>query len=539
MTITQRMNIYDNGDDVYKAFIMYSGVNLIGGFYGDEISSEIGADGGRVLSGENTWELANETILDGSSANSYHVVWFGSNGYKNINYNVLSGISIPKELDERTILDGFTITGGFANIDSKIENTTNAKKKFMHLIGGGAAIGGNGEIQNCIVSNNKAKFGGGGMALFDGAIAKNCWINNNETVGANLKFSGVLGYGTKDFWRADGAGIIALGYNNEVLIENSSISNNLCKANDNYPNEPSTTNNKTNNGGGVFLSKATLLNCKVFDNEIVKNPSSYAGGSKASCGGAVYVYSKGIIDNCEIYDNGFVNNDYQNGAGIYMADYESLASNQRDLLIKNSFIHSNREGVAIGIDSRFSSVENSVIANNSGVGLHGYSNCKNNLTVNCVIYNNAGNGWSQTSNANNSKNKIINSTIVRNNGRGISIQNDNNNHEIINCVDWANKTNSSFKNSKISYSAFSYTPPAGTGNIQISADNMDENGPKFINPISNYTQNLSDWQDADWNISDDSPLIDMGNKTSIPSINTTDIANNDRIMGCNVDIWCV
>lgn len=69
-------------DDVYKSIIMYSGVNVYGGFAGTETTKEIGVQGGRQLasSGDN-WDFANPTILDGGTTLSYHVLWFGSNGF--------------------------------------------------------------------------------------------------------------------------------------------------------------------------------------------------------------------------------------------------------------------------------------------------------------------------------------------------------------------------------------------------------------------------------------------------------------------------
>jgi hypothetical protein len=520
---------------VYKSFIMYSGVNVYGGFEGVETTREVGVPGGRQLTGDDTWDYAYPTILDGSPDNSYHVVWFASNGFVSISYQGVSGVMIPQQLPQQTILEGFTIRGGFANIGIRVENSNDSKRRFTHLAGGGVAIVGNGEIHNCIIEENLAKYGGAGIAAFDGALVNQCLIRNNEAIGANF-YLGLWEWPigiSFDYWRTDGAGMVAMGSEDNIAtVSNSVISDNLGRANDNYPGTPSSLNNKTNNGGGIYLANGVMINSVVSGNNIVVNPSPYDDGAAASCGGGVYVFAKGLVENCEIYDNGFLTGS-QNGAGIFMADYTQDATSYEDLVIRNSFVHTNRAGGGVAIDAQYSTIENSIVANNTGNGIYGYGNCRRLRTVNSIMYNNSAAGWGQTANANNRDNQLINSTVVRN-STGVAIGNTNN-HVVRNSLVWGNNSNpATISNATVSYSAFSFTPPAGTGNIQIDTDN--EIGPRFVNPTSSHGINQTDWLEADWRIQMGSQCIDMGDASLIPAQYITDLYGNGRVIGCNIDI---
>jgi len=526
-------------DDEFKAFIMYSGTNVYGGFAGDETTKDVGVPGGRQLSGTNPWEFANQTILDGSATNSYHVVWYGSNGFSPYDLD-FGGLSIPimiaNPLDEITVMDGFTITGGFAGMDMRIENDPLSIANYMHLSGGGVAINGNGELHNCIVENNTAKYGGGGIAMFDGAVVNQCLITNNNAIGANFYEDGTLGFGSIDYWRTDGAGIAAIGSeDNSNLISNSVISNNVGESNDNYPGAPSADNNKFNNGGGVYLANSIMQNTIVAGNNIAVNPSPYAGGAHASCGGGVYLYSRGIVDDCEITDNGFLSGS-QNAAGIFIADYgtETVATDYYDLILKNSYVHSNRAGGAIAVDAQFSTIENTKVANNTGSGIYGYGNCKNNRVVNCIIFNNSGAGWVHSASENNQDNQLINSTVVRNN-TGVSIAGTDKDHLIYNSIVWGNNSNPATinANATVNNSAFSFVPPAGN-NFQLDDNNAD--GPMFVDPTINHGTGIAGWETANWNLQEESPCIDAGDMNFIPVANTTDFYGNDRVQSCNADL---
>jgi hypothetical protein len=516
--------------DAYKTFMMYAGVNVYGGFAGTELSKDA-----RALSGSDPWEFANPTVLDGSTTGSYHVVWFCTNGFYTETYEGVT-VYFPSALASQSVMDGFTITGGFANYPTRIQSSsTDAKQNFCHYSGGGVALTGKGELHNCVVQNNKARYSGAGIAMQLDSKVLYCVVENNEGIGANFYNAGFLGIGAFNYWRCDGAGIGTKGSTSaRGLIDHCIIRNNLGQSNDLYPNPPSATYNKFNQGGGLCVFRTDVTNCKISSNNIKKNPSSYAGGSGPSCGGGVYMQSNAYLYNCEITDNGFVDNAAQNGAGIFMADEQVAATNYTDLLVKNCYVHTNRAGGAIAYDAGYQQIENTIVANNPGYAVYSYGNATNGRTVNCLIYNNQG-GWCNTTNTSNKNHSLINSTVVKNGGYGVLVQNSNA-YSISNSLIWGNTNNYAIPATvTINNSAFDYTTmPAGTNLIQLPTTN--DPGPVFLNPTTTAGINQADWESASWRIGNTSLCKDAGNNSFINTITTVDINGDPRIQGGTVDL---
>jgi len=513
--------------DYYKSFSMYAGVNVYGGFNGTETSTAQ-----RQMNSSDPWDFTYPTILDGQDT-SYHVVWFCTNGFHDESYEGITA-KLPNSLTSQAILDGFTVENGYAAYPGNIENATAPRNNIGHFSGGGVALTGLGEVNNCIVQSNRAKHSGAGVSMQFNSIIYNSLIQNNEAIGAHF-IAKILFITIADFWRADGAGISARGNDTDgrPLIDNCKIYNNLGQANNNYPGTPSTTTGNYNLGGGVALYFADLTNSVISSNNIKKAPYPYGGtDSGPSCGGGIYLYANGTIVNCEVYDNGFVDNDAQNGAGIFVEDYTEHAGTWTDILVKDCYVHSNRAGGAIANDAHYSQIENCVFANNMSSAVYGYGNCENSRTVNCLIYNNQSSGWVQSTNANNRNNWLINSTVVKN-GSGISATGTNT-YYVRNSVAWGNNSNPSIPaNVLCEYSAFSFTPPAGTGNFQVAADNSDA---MFVSPTASAGVNQAGWQDAVWSVQAGSDLVDAGYNSHILSITTADILGNARNQGAAVDI---
>jgi hypothetical protein len=515
--------------DYYKSFSMYAGVDVYGGFFGDEATKEA-----RQKNSADAWEFTYPTILDGQNT-SYHVVWFCTNGFHDESYEGITA-KLPNSLTLKAILDGFTVTGGFANYPGNIENATAPRNNIGHFSGGGVALTGLGEVNNCIVQANKAKHSGAGVSMQFNAVLYNSLVQNNEAIGAHF-VAKVWIFTVADFWRADGAGISARGNSTDgrPLIDNCKIHNNLAQANNNYPGTPTFVGNH-NLGGGVALYFADLTNSMVSSNNIKKAPydSGYGGtDSGPSCGGGIYLYANGTIVNCEVTDNGFVDNDAQNGAGIFVEDYTEHAGAWTDILVKDCYIYSNRAGGAIANDAHYSQIENCIVANNAGNGVYGYGNCNNARTFNSLIYNNSGAGWTNATNSTNNSNWLINSTVAKN-GSGIGNGNTAGTYYVRNSVVWGNNSNPSIPNVACEYSAFSFTPPAGTGNIQIATDNAT--GPMFVSPTATAGVNQAGWADAVWSVQNGSPLIDAGYGNHILPITSVDIQGNNRNQGSAVDI---
>jgi len=508
----------------YKSFLMYAGVDVYGGFEGTETTSTIGIIGGRQLDSTGiAWNFAHPTIFDG--AGSYHTVWFGTNGFETFSSFGVSGLYRPKRLTAPSNLNGVTLKNGYANIGGVIENTTTSKKNFMHMSGGGACFAGNSYMSNCIVENSKAKFGGGGVVLYDLSSVDYSMIRNNEVTGAHFDYT--ILFTTYDYWKACGGGILTLADTaNSTFIRNSYIYNNLAQAMN------GTIGENTNEGGGLHITNATVLNCVIESNNIQVRNNNDPGG-ESSCGGGIFIYGKGIVDSCELFDNGYLNNLGGNAAAIWAdCEYGIFGpTNGSEITISNSYIHSNRHGNAVLFNARPAIMYNCRIIDNEGYGVGHYGNAKDCQTINCVIANNSRGIYVAADSDGN--NQIINSTIVNNgSGGGIAASGD---AIIDNCIFWGNQGTPGLSNATISYSAFSYLPlPTGTANISIDA--INSNGPKFVDPSSAAGAGVPFCDTADWSLDSLSLCVNLGDASKIPASYTVDLANNPRLVSCEIDM---
>jgi hypothetical protein len=214
--------------DRYRSFQMKSDVAIYGGFAGTENSLE-----------ERDWVL-HETILSGdlgseddASDNSYHVFYHPAG----------------TGLDSSAILDGFTVTGGNANL-----------LDYPHFFGGGMLnIGSSSSpaLANCTFSGNSSVYYGGGMAN-----------NSSSPALTNCTFSGNS---------ADtGGGGVANSYSSAPLLTNCTFKDNWAEEGGGMHNEsssPTLTNctfesNSADLGGGMYNwgSSPTLINCTFAGN---------------------------------------------------------------------------------------------------------------------------------------------------------------------------------------------------------------------------------------------------------------------------------
>ncbi|MDP8231585.1 MAG: T9SS type A sorting domain-containing protein [Candidatus Zophobacter franzmannii] len=188
-----------------KAFIVRNGIDVYGGFAGDETSIDercnywIGQSNETILSGDldenddyTQWDTYNSSVVNNDS-NSYNVVYY---------YNVST----------QTILNGFTISGGNANIkvsrtyhDGGGAHLTNDKAylKNCRLIynrgnnAGGAITFGGGTLIDCVISHNLATGecgdtgDGGGVKLHNGGKLINCIVTENYSSNNSARGGGV------------------------------------------------------------------------------------------------------------------------------------------------------------------------------------------------------------------------------------------------------------------------------------------------------------------------------------------------------------
>jgi len=143
-----------------STFFIKSGVKVYGGFAGTETQLNQ-----RDITG-------NKAILNGDidgdqsfSGNAYHVVKFD-------------------RASDQTVLDGFVITGGYANGDAFLHDEDGGG--IFNINGGSGLTSSNPKISNCIITGNMAKMNGGGIynssTTYDTCFAKiiNCLISGNK-----------------------------------------------------------------------------------------------------------------------------------------------------------------------------------------------------------------------------------------------------------------------------------------------------------------------------------------------------------------------
>ncbi len=219
------------------SIIMKEGVNLYGGFAGNEVDRS-----SRDVE-------ANETIIDGSTAlegaNAYHVV-VGAND---------------------AMLDGFTITGGKCSSNTIGDKTTTQSGAGMC---GGTAV-------NCKFADNWATYFGGGMYA---GIAMNCRFTGNissnkgggmySCTAVNCRFSGNDAY--------DGGGIYG------GTATNCTITNNTATYGGGMYGGVATncifTGDSATFGGG--LNAGTAMNC-TFANNQRSTGSDINDGTATNC----------------------------------------------------------------------------------------------------------------------------------------------------------------------------------------------------------------------------------------------------------------
>lgn len=259
------------GDRGYH-FEMKNGVGIYGGFAGTE-----------TLRTQRNWQT-NLTILSGdigtqgdAGDNCYHVFY---------NYSI----------DNTGVLDGFTITGGYADGDSYGSE---------YLQGGGIHnTYCTATISNCVIKGNHAATSdaeGGGMYNYDdGPTITNCVFEDNSSdyYGGGMCNSGSSPTVTgcrfvNNSALTDGGGMLSWDESNPIITNCEFIGNSTGV--DGY------------GGGGMYIydgSNAQITNCKFIGND--------AGGD--GDGGGISldeVTSDTVITNCL-----FIGNSARNGGGM-------------------------------------------------------------------------------------------------------------------------------------------------------------------------------------------------------------------------------
>ena len=320
--VAQGIYYPDEGDNITdnernESFHIPDKVKVYGGFSGKEsdISQRDILKNGTILSGD----LRQDDESLGNNDNAYHVVYF-------INAS------------EQTILDGFTITAGNAQLDANdiLTNTDN---------GGGILNDGSGSISrpqiiNCTIKGNYARLGGG--MFNDGSSAGlssptiiNCFITNNSaTFGGGICNHGYEGNSSPFLTNciiSDNTASFAAGgiYNHGRAGGESSPTLINCIISGNI-NTGSRSGGIDNNGADNGNSSPTLINCIINGNKV----TGMGGGiyNSANNGGKCIT----VLENCIICGNYA-----DNGSGIYNRGSDILGIGQCSPNLTNCIVWGN------------------------------------------------------------------------------------------------------------------------------------------------------------------------------------------------------
>lgn len=509
------------------SFVLKSGVAVYGGFIGGETS----------LSERNV--TANVTILSGDigtisdkTDNVYHVV-----------------VSVGNTTDTR--LDGFTITGGYAN--GTTPNPTVDGVSVFRYSGGGIFLSASSPVfDNLIITANEcysANSNGGGIYSTAGGAAQilNSSITNN-TSGTPNTSNGTSGA----IWIAGAAVPNTMKLTNVVISGNSArvagaiyVQNNATPeftyvkftnnsslstagalyavGNTSYKALPKFTdcefsgNSAATSGGGIYVSSYVALSCT---NTFFSGNSS-SGGS----GGAVYAVGNATNPTTVTLTGGRFSENYASGSGA-----AAYISSDTETSIKNVLFYSNTASAAGG-----------------ALFLYSETNTIDVEVTNSVFYNNIANGATSTTAlgggalaaSSNTNTQIKNSTFYGNKatyrkGGAIAFYAAATSMLIANNIIYNNTTGDEGADiydantsdpSKLTLK-YSLTQQKGTDGVNgmvvgadpffLSTDALDANFLR-LNPIL------------------ESPVIDAGDNSSATGI-TTDILGNNRVYNGVVDM---
>ena len=315
----------EGGGLQYTSFKVYPGIHIYGGFASDESRSEAkpyNADGtvnetyrpldhslSSLESGQEAkaqpWNFVNKTILSGSHytdptftyeqdhgtfntvfpGNSYHVVWFATEGFIPVTVSGEQDVhALP--LSSPASVDGCRITGGYA--------ASKATTERLHTAyGGGAYLVANATLSRCVVDHCEAVMRGGGVYLDGGGLVDKCFINTCQSPGVGI----MQGYGGGVCIDYDGAVTRSYIVNNCSRIGGGVA---ICHAPDEYPWQSLDAWRVANGGtarGEINVYSPHATACIISNN------------TTSSEGGGIYFYDGGVGNHLTVTRNRCIGKD--------------------------------------------------------------------------------------------------------------------------------------------------------------------------------------------------------------------------------------
>lgn len=311
------------GGVLFTSFKMYAGISVYGGYKGDEIGDALEPDN-RLLKGGATkpWEMKYQTILSGNHSstetvfqwdptnkkevyttsfpgNSYHVVWFATNGLDDKNR--------AKPLGGTSLLDGCIIEDG--NASNRSVETMRVHTAF----GAGIYMTAGAKVDRCIVRHNESTRRGGGIYLDNGGEVDRCYIYANQCLGIGI----VAGYGGGVCVDDEGKVLRSLIHNNVARIgggaclsaetvhqkaEENAIGVNTSDCfNPALAGSVVSNNTSTTEAGGVFMYKGGQMNHNTIVRNKCTGPNVIISGRRYGRSAGVYVDKAAMITNSVLW----------------------------------------------------------------------------------------------------------------------------------------------------------------------------------------------------------------------------------------------
>ena len=305
-----------SGGALFTAFKIYGGITLYGGFAGTESDpgERLLADGQTIASGQSTkkpWELKYSSILTGDHTathtattfewnaksetwtpsfpgNSYHVVWFATNGLSESN----RGLALSAE----AVLDGFIVEGGSSS------NKSMDEKREHTAFGGGIYMVEGAVVRNCEVRKNTSSRRGGGIYLDGGGIVDSCYVHTNQTLGIGI----IAGYGG-GVCVDDGGSVYRSLITGNVARIGGGLALTYEKDESRSCYNPAaagcvvSNNTSTTEAGGVFLYKGGQLNHMTITRNKCTGPNVVVGGRRYGRTAGLYIDRTGIVTNSVLW----------------------------------------------------------------------------------------------------------------------------------------------------------------------------------------------------------------------------------------------
>jgi parallel beta-helix repeat protein/predicted outer membrane repeat protein len=485
--------------DRSETFQLINGVAIFGGYagfrkadpyardidlYESILSGDLSGNDADVIDPE---DLLNETSR---SENSYQIVT-GSG------------------MDQTAVLDGFTITGGNANVftnrdgagllneygSPQIVNCKFIDNSAQYYGGGIYNYYGNPTLVNCTFTRNSSGTEGGGIYNYRSyPDLNNCTFNENSASSGGGIYNGyssprIIDCTFTGNTASSGAGI----YDNAATVEHAGATDEDARSKPVLVNCTFNENTAEDQGGGIYSinSSTNLTNC-IFS----ENSAGYGGGGISFNGGDPDFNGCLFSENTARYGGGM----YNSGSNLTLTYCKLIANSGYDY----------------------------------GGGMYNIGD--SNLSLNnCIITGNRANSYGGGMSNNSSNLALTNCTFTGNSARNGSFFAFNSHDQrgqstvgIIDCILW-DDGNVIWINDR-STIAISYSDIRGGW---IGAGNIDAD-PLFADP--NGPDDVPGTEDDDLRLAPLSPCVDTGDPNYAPEPNKTDIGGNPRIVSGRVDM---